>query len=80
MDAPSSSSSAATAVEEAAAATTALVTVAVEKLFKPALSKLWNNFIFHFVAPSIFNIKARGLAHCLHWMKLNYYEVYEVHF
>ena len=23
------------------------------------------------VAPSIFNIKARGLAHCLHWIKLS---------
>ena len=23
------------------------------------------------VAPSIFNIKARGLAHCLYWIKLS---------
>ena len=30
------------------------------------------------VAPSIFNIKARGLAHCLYWIKLGLNEVYEV--
>ena len=32
------------------------------------------------VAPSIFNIKARGLAHCLYWVKLSLDEVYEVVF
>ena len=32
------------------------------------------------VAPSIFNIKTRGLAHCLHWMKLSQYEQYVVYF
>ena len=32
------------------------------------------------VAPSIFNIKAQGLAHCLYWMKLSNCGVYEVYF
>ena len=32
------------------------------------------------VAPSIFNIKAHGLAHFLYWMKLSNYGVYEVYF
>ena len=32
------------------------------------------------VAPSIFNIKARGLAHCLYFLKLSLDEVYEVCF
>ena len=32
------------------------------------------------VAPSIFNIKARGLAHCVLWVKLSLYEVYDVLF
>ena len=31
-------------------------------------------------APSIFNIKARGLAHCLLWIKLGLDEVYEMAF
>ena len=29
------------------------------------------------LALSIFNIKARGMAHCLHWMKLGWNKVYE---
>ena len=32
------------------------------------------------VAPSILNIKARGLAQCILWLKLSYNEVYEVSF
>ena len=32
------------------------------------------------VAPSIFNIKARGLAHCLRWKKLSGDEVYWLYF
>ena len=32
------------------------------------------------VAPSIFNIKARGLAHCLYQLKLSLDKVYEVYF
>ena len=31
-------------------------------------------------APSIFNIEAQGLAHCLYWMKLSHNEVYWVYF
>ena len=30
------------------------------------------------IAPSIFNIKARGLAHCVLWVKLGLDEVYDV--
>ena len=32
------------------------------------------------VAPSIFNIKAPELAHCLLWMKLGLVEVYQIYF
>ena len=32
------------------------------------------------VAPSIFNIKAQGLTHCLLWIKLGLDEVYQVGF
>jgi len=32
------------------------------------------------LAPSIFNIKAQGLTHCLYWMNLSRHKVYDVYF
>ena len=50
-----------------------------EKFKKPRQRNILKEFS---LAPSICNTKARRLhiAHCLHWMKLSYHEVYEVHF
>ena len=73
MDASSSSSfDAITTVEAAAAAAQVAVTARIAVDRGKEKKPRQRNFLKELsVAPSIFNIKARGLAHCLHWMKLS---------
>ena len=70
MNAPSSSSFETATITVEAATAALLMTVAVyREKFKKTRRQ---NFLRELsLAPSIFNIKARGLAHCLHWMKLS---------
>ena len=42
--------------------------------------QLWCFRVEWSVAPWIIDIKAQGLAHCLLWVELSYYEVYKVSF
>ena len=75
----SSSSFAATITTVEAAAVAVTVRIAVDR-GKEKNHRCRNFLKERSLAPSIFNIKARGLAHCLHWIKLIENEVYEVHF
>ena len=77
MHAPSSSSAVTTKVTtEAAAAAAALATERWIVENKNKKKPRRQNFLEEWsLAPSIFNIKARGLAHCLHWIKLSNHDI-----
>ena len=71
MNAPSSSS-----FDDATITIEVVVAAAAAVLMMVALDRGKNHdhncFLKEWsLAPSIFNIKARGLAHCLHWIKLS---------
>ena len=84
MNAPSSSVAAATTTTtvEAAVAESVLMTVAVDQKIKNNKKKARRRMFLKewSLAPSIFNIKARGVAHCIYWMKLTSNEVYKINF
>ena len=78
MNAPfvSSSFDAVTITVEAAVAVATAVLLMTVALYreKKNSKKKHNHEMFlkeWSLAPSIFNIKERGLAHCLHWIKLS---------
>ena len=78
MNAHSSSVATTTTTTVEAAAEALLMMVEVDQKIKKTTT---TNFLKEYsLAPSIFNIKARRLAHCLYWMKLSIDKVYKVNF
>ena len=71
MDDSSSSLDAVTTAVEAAAAAAVLLRWRIARWIVEKKPRRRRQFLKEWsLAPSIFNIKAQGLAHCLHWIKL----------